>query len=265
MEIKGSKVFVARMIPHIGIQMLRDAGCIITQHTERRNLTPEELVNYCKDNDALLSAGPNKINAQFLSQCQHLKVISLLSVGYDHVDINAATQYKIPVSNTPGILSKATSDIAFLLMIAVSRKAFYMNSVILNGNWGFNDPTADLGIELYGKTLGVFGLGSIGFEMAKKCRAAYDMNIIYHNRNHNEEAEKELGATYVSFDELLQKSDVLTVHANLSDETKEIFNRDAFSRMKPSSVFINTGRGALHNEAHLTEALAAGYYLGCRA
>ena len=178
-----------------------------------------------------------------------------MSVGYDNVDINAANLYKIPVSNTSNVLSKATSDVAFLLMLAVSRNAFNMHKKIEQGSWKSFEPTADLGIELYGKTLGVFGLGRIGIELAKKAKAAYEMKIIYHNRKRNTETEDLLDATYVSFDELLAQSDVISVHANLSDETREIFNKTAFSKMKPSALFINTARGAVHNEKDLIEAI----------
>ncbi|MCH5716720.1 NAD(P)-binding domain-containing protein [Niabella hibiscisoli] len=115
---------------------------------------------------------------------------------------------------------------------------------------------------MYGKTLGVFGLGNIGYEMAIKCKAAFGMNIIYHNRKPNAKAEQELDATYVSFEELLTQSDVLTLHANLSDTTKGIFNKQAFSKMKSNAIFINTGRGGLHNETDLKEALDAGTIWG---
>ncbi len=248
-------VFITRHIPDAGFRLLTEAGCTVTEHKETRDLTQEELIFFCKQNDALLSAGYNKIDAHFLQACRHLKVISLLSVGYDNVDMAEATRLGIPVGNTPGVLSKATSDVALLLMLAVSRKAFYMNQSIVNGNWNWYEPTANLGIELYGKTLGIFGLGKIGFELAKKCKAAFDMSIIYNNRHHNEEAERELDATYVSFDSLLTRSDVLSVHANLSEETRGLFDKEAFRKMKPTSLFINTGRGALHKETDLLEAL----------
>lgn len=256
------KVFVTKPIPEVGIKMMEAAGCEVIIHNEATPLPQEELIAQCKNYDALLSAGFNKIDAHFLEECKHLKVVSLFSVGYDSVDIEAATELKIPVGNTPDVLRRATSDIAFLLMLAVSRKAFYNYSKILAGKWQGFEPVADLGQELYGKTLGVFGLGKIGFELAKKCRAAFDMNIIYHNRKPNPDAETALGATYVSFDELLAQSDVLSLHANLTDETKGIFNKAAFAKMKPASIFINTGRGGLHNETDLKEALDSGTIWG---
>lgn len=249
------KVFIARVIPEAGLQLLREAGIEITQWTEKRDLTPQELMDNCKDADALLSAGSNKIDKDFLTASSHLKVISLHSVGYDRVDVSAATALGIPVGNTPGVLSDATADIAFLLILATSRKAFYMHKTILRGEWNFFDPTANLGIEIRGKTLGIFGLGKIGFELAKCCAAAFQMKIIYHNRSRNEAAEKELSARRVSFEELLRQSDILSVNTALTPETKGKFNRGAFAKMKPTALFINTARGSIHNEPDLIEAL----------
>ncbi|WP_341841496.1 D-glycerate dehydrogenase [Chitinophaga caseinilytica] len=249
------KVFITRQIPEAGIRLLRDAGIEFTEHTEKRNLAPEELVAACKAHDALLSVGGNKLDADFLQACRHLKVIALMSAGYDNLDVATAKALGIPVGNTPGVLSNATADTAFLLMLAVSRKAFYMHKRIEKGEWGFFDPTANLGIELNGRTLGVFGLGSIGTALARKCRGAFDMEVIYHNRSRNEAAEKELGARYVSFDELLSQSDVLSVHAALTPQTEGIFNATAFGKMKPTAIFVNAARGSMHQENDLLDAL----------
>ncbi len=238
-----------------GLQYLRDAGVEISEWTIKRDLTSGELVEFSSRADALLSAGGNRIDESFLRSAKHLKVISLHSVGYDNVDIPAATALKIPIGNTPGVLSNATADTAFLLILATSRKAFYMHKTIQNGDWGFFEPTVNLGIEIRGKTLGIFGLGKIGFELARRCFYAFGMKIIYHNRSHHVEAERELKAIRVNFDELLEKSDVLSVNTGLTAETKGIFNQLAFSRMKKTSIFINAARGAIHNETDLKEAL----------
>jgi glyoxylate reductase len=137
-----------------------------------------------------------------------------------------------------------------------------MHKRIGKGEWTHFRPKANLGMELKNKTLGIFGLGRIGSEMAKRCKGAYNMNIIYNNRTRNGEAEKSLQATWVSFDELLQQSDVLSVHCALSEETKGIFNKAVFAKMKPTSIFINTARGPVHNEEDLIEALKAGTIWG---
>src|SRR4249920_3019516 len=131
------KVFISRRIPESGLQFLRDAGIDITEWTIKRDLSTEELITHCKDADALLSAGGNRIDRPFLEAVTHLKVISLHSAGYDNVDVDAATALKMPIGNTPGVLSDATADVAFLLMLAASRKAFYMHKTIQRGEWGF--------------------------------------------------------------------------------------------------------------------------------
>ena len=256
------KVFISRKIPAPGLQFLREAGIEISEWTVKRDLTPNELIEHCKTAQALLSAGGNRIDKSFLESASHLKVISLHSVGYDNVDVPAATAMKIPIGNTPGVLSDATADIAFLLILATSRKAFYMHKTIQQGQWGFFEPTANLGIEIRGKTLGIFGLGKIGFELAKRCAAAFGMKIIYHNRGRHIEAERELNASWVGFGELLEKSDVLSVHTALTAETKGRFNKEVFSAMKRNAIFINTARGGIHNEADLTEALEKGIIWG---
>ncbi len=256
------KVFCTRRIPDTGLQLLKDAGLEVLHWKEERELNPQELIDHCKDCDALITAGYSKIDASFLNASRHLKVIALHSVGFDNVNVAEATRLKIPVGNTPGVVSNATADTAFLLMLAASRKAFFLHKRIIKDEWKHFEPTANLGIELYGKTLGIYGLGKIGFEMAKRCKGAYDMEIIYHNRNRNEEAEKKLNAELVSFEELLKRSDVLSVHTNLSSETKGKFDQSVFSKMKSSAIFINTARGSIHNETGLITALQNGTIWG---
>ncbi|MFC3196300.1 2-hydroxyacid dehydrogenase [Parapedobacter deserti] len=257
-----ASVFITRVVPETIKQSLADQGHTVSEWTEKRDLAPDELIRYAKSSDAVFSVGGHAIDNRFLTACEHLRVIALCSVGYDHVDVAAATRLRIPIGNTPGVLSKATADTAFLLMQNVARKAIHKHKEILRGNWGFFDPMVDLGIDLQGKTLGIYGLGRIGYEMAKRCRFAFDMPVIYHNRGHNEQAERDLDARRVSFDELLEQSDVLSVHANLSGKTHGIFNGDAFSKMKASAIFVNTARGSMHDEEDLRVALENGEIWG---
>lgn len=256
------KIFITRRIPQKGIDLLTSAGHDIRIHDSDMPLTAIELIQASQQVDYVLNGGMQKFDAHFFQHCPNLKALSLMSVGYDNVDIPAATRYGIPVSNTPGILSGATADVAFLLMLAVSRKAFFNHKRILHGEWKGFDPTAHLGIELNNKTLGIYGLGRIGFEFARKARAAYNMEIIYYNRSRNEEAERVLGARYVNFDDLLTQSDVLSIHAALTAATAGRFNRDTFTRMKNSAILINTARGRLINESDLTQALQNGQLWG---
>lgn len=255
------KVFITRIIADAGKKLLNEAGITIVEWKEKRKLSREELISNCRDVDALLSVSA-PLDREFMEASKHLKVIALHSVGYDHVDVEAATSLGIPLGNTPGVLSAATADTAFLLMLATSRKAFYLHKTIAKGEWSFFEPTANLGIELRGKTLGIFGLGKIGLEMAKACAGAFGMKVIYHNRNRNEEAERIVNASWVSFEELLAQSDVLSVHTALTPETAGRFDWDAFKKMKASSIFINTARGGIHHEADLQRALLEGQIWG---
>jgi len=256
------KVFINKRIPQIGIDILKENNQeIITPETE--NPSHEEWLENCKQADIILNVGgKNKYNKEFFDNCPNVKAIALFSVGFDQVDIAEATKRKIPIGNTPDVLSRATSDVAFLLMQMVSRKVNYNIEKVKSGNWKDFDALEELGQELYGKTLGVFGLGRIGFEMAEKCKAAFRMNIIYHNRSHNEQAEKELEAKYVTFDELVKESDIISIHANYTAEQADTFNKETFEKMKPNLIFINTARGGFHNEKDLSEALESGKIWG---
>ncbi len=259
---KNKKILVSRIFPEIGIELLQEAGFSITSWNKERPMTQDELIGKAKSHDALFCTLTEKIDKKFLGQCSHLDIISQFAVGYDNIDIPEATRLGIPVGYTPDAMSEATADIAFGLMIATSRKMFYLHKSIIKGEWGYFKPNANLGFELKNKTLGVFGLGRIGMEMAKRCKGAYNMDILYHNRKANPKAEKELGAKLVDFKSLLQQSDVISVHCSLTNETKGIFNKDAFSKMKPTAIFINTSRGLVHNEIDLTQALKTGQIWG---
>lgn len=257
------KVFLNKTIPQAGMRLLQDSTKVELIQPKSENLSKDEWLDYCRQAAIIANVGKNNFDKDFFDQCPNVKAIALFSVGYDHVEIEEATKRKIAVSNTPDVLSKATSDVAFLLMQAVARKASYNFDKVRTGKWNADlNPTEDLGQQLYGKTLGVFGLGRIGYEMAKKCKYAFDMDIIYHNRNRNHQIEKELGAQYVSFNELVQLADVMSIHANYSTEQENLFNRTVFEKMKSNSILINTARGGFINEEDLYEALSTGQIWG---
>lgn len=256
------KIFINKRIPEIGINMLENEGLDII-FPENEDLSYNEWLQYCRNTDVILNVGSAfRYDKAFFDECPDIKAIALYSVGFDHVDIQEAVHRKIPIGNTPDVLSKATSDTAFLLMQSVARRAAYNFRKVKEGNWGAFDPMKALGKELYGKTLGVFGLGRIGFEMAKKSLSAFDMKVIYHNRHRNEEAEQVLNAEYVSFEELVRKSDVLSVHASFTPEQEHLFNRPVFKQMKTDAIFINTARGGFHNQKDLYDAIVSGEIWG---
>jgi glyoxylate reductase len=249
------KVLVTREIPEIGIDMLVDAGFNVTVRSDANPFSYEELKAEAQHFDALLITSKEKIDRKFLETNAHLKVISQFAAGYDNIDVAAATELGIPVGNTPQAMNNATSDIAFGLMIAVARDFFQQHKRIATNNYPDFKPRADLGIELQGKTLGIYGLGEIGFQMAKKCRAAYGMRIIYCNRKVNEKAATELGAEKLDFDDFLKAADIISIHSNLSPETLHRFDYEALKKMKRSAILINTARGKIIVEEDLIKAL----------
>ncbi|MBU1343483.1 MAG: D-glycerate dehydrogenase [Proteobacteria bacterium] len=252
------KILVTRRYPETGIRLLEQENFHLTFWEKEKPMTQDELIKQAKTHDALLCTLTDKIDSHFFNECSHLDIISQFAVGYDNIDIASATRLGIPIGFTPDAMSEATADIAFGLMIAVARKMFFLHKTIINGQWGYFNPTGNLGIELKHKTLGIFGLGRIGIKMAQRCKNAYEMNILYHNRTPSKTAEKLLDATYVEFEDLLSQSDVLSVHCALTPETKDIFNQRAFKRMKPSALFINTARGPIHHEKDLICAIRVG-------
>ncbi|MEQ9218817.1 MAG: D-glycerate dehydrogenase [Cyclobacteriaceae bacterium] len=250
------KVLVSLYIPQLGIDMLKAHPKLeVTVWDKDRLMTREELLSMAKGYDILLASSNYVIDEEFIEKCPNIKMISTFSVGYDNVNIALLNKHDIPFGNAPGAMTDATADVAFGLMIAVCRKMFYMYNMIPKNNWSILMPRANLGQEPKGKALGIFGMGKIGMEMARRCKGAYGMDIYYHNRNRNPEAEQELDAKYVSFEELLKVSDIVSTHCALTTETKGIFNKEAFKKMKSSAIFINTARGGVHNEPDLIDAL----------
>lgn len=256
------KVLVCLNIPEIGIALMKKEGLEITKWDKERPMTPEELDKLVQKHDALLSTGSYRIDTSFLEKHRHLKIISQYAVGYDNIDVDAATSLNIPIANAPNAMTDATADIAFGLILATARKMCYMHKRIIEDQWKFFRPQANLGQELKNKTLGVFGLGTIGMELAKRCKGAYDMKVIYCNRTVNETAERELNATKVDFNVLLEQSDIVSLHCALTDETRNKFAKEAFQKMKDTAIFINTSRGGVHNETDLIAALKEGEIWG---
>ncbi|MGX1929886.1 2-hydroxyacid dehydrogenase [Flagellimonas sp. 2504JD4-2] len=256
------KVLFSRIFPKLATQLLQDAGFEVVSWDKEDSMPYDQMIETVQSCDALFCTLTDKIDNNFLNACSHLDIITQFAVGYDNIDIDEATKLGIPIGYAPNAMNEATADIAFGLMIATARKMFFMNQKIKNGQWGSFDPVGNLGLELKGKTLGIVGLGRIGMVMATRCKGAYDMDILYHNRSSNEKAEKELGAQLVDFDTLISKSDVVSVHCALTPETKGMFNKSVFDKMKPSSLFINTARGGIHNETDLIDALNSGEIWG---
>ena len=214
------------------------------------------LMSKIRDKDGLICYPYDKIDADVISAGASLKAISTFSVGYDHIDINAASRRGIVLSYTPEVLTRATADLTIALMLDLFRRVNEGDKMIRKGRWKtILGPYEFLGSDLYGKTLGIFGMGRIGMAVAKRA-SGFEMKILYHNRKRIlPQKEKRLGVRYASFDELFRRSDVVSIHAPHTPKTHEMINLKLLKKMKKTSFLVNTARGKIINEKDLATAL----------
>lgn len=204
--------------------------------------------------DGILCLLTESIDYDFLQHANHLKIVANMAVGYDNVDVKAAEQFGITVTNTPDVLTETTADLTFALLMATARRIVESSQFIYENRWGEWSPFELAGTDIFNKTIGIVGMGRIGRAVARRAKG-FNMNILYHNRSRHEDAERELGASYASFETLLGKADFVVSLLPLSDLTEKKFNHDAFEKMKETAIFINVSRGGVVDEAALYEVL----------
>lgn len=253
------KIFVTRQIPGDHIKKLKEAEHEVAISQFDRPLSGEELVEKVKGMDAILSLLTDRVDGDLMDAAgPQLKIISSYAVGFDNVDIKAATDRGIVVTNTPcDEVNEAVAEHTWALILALSRRIVEADEATRKGGFKGWEPDIFLGINLIGKTLGIVGLGKIGSMVARRAKG-YSMTVLYNKHSQDPEAEKELGVKFASLDELLIASDVVSLHVPLTDETRNMFRKDIFSKMKKGSYLINTARGACVNEHDLVEALRSG-------
>ncbi len=251
------KVFVTRRIPEKGLEQILAATDAEVWPGE---LPPpyETIVEKVADCEGLVSLLTDRIDARLLDAAPRLKVVSNYAVGFNNIDIAAATARGVRVGNTPGVLTDATADMAFCLLIAAARRLVEGHDYGRSGKWKTWEPLGHLGADLVGRTLGIIGMGRIGYAMARRCRLGWDMQVLYHDVHVHAQAEAELSARKVDLDTLLGQADFVSVHTDLNDSTRGLFNLATFRKMKPTAVFVNTARGPIVVEADLIEALRTG-------
>lgn len=252
------RIFVTRRPPESALTLLQEqfGKDNVTVFLEDRPIKRSELLEAVPGHDGILSMLTESMDAEvFDTTGPQLKVVANMAVGYNNIEVAAATERGISVSNTPDVLTETTADLAWALLLATARRLSESERFLRSGAWSSWSPTFMLGVDVYGKTLGIYGLGRIGKAVARRARA-FNMNILYHNRTRlSAEEEGELGLTYVDFNTLLAESDILSPHCPLTEETRHIFNAETFQAMKKSAVFINTTRGPVVDEAALASAL----------
>ena len=252
------KVFVTRLIPSVGLDRVR-AACDAEVWTEQLPPPRDVLLQKIRGCDGVLTLLTEKVDAEFMEAAgPNLKVISNYAVGYNNIDIPEAVRRGIRVGNTPGVLTEATADLAFALLISAARYLVSSHNDVLAGKWKTWEPLGYIGQDLSRKTIGIVGMGRIGYAMAKKCFGGWDMRVLYHDQYRHEAAERDFLAKQVDFDTLLAESDFVSVHADLNPTTKGMFNAEVFKKMKKTAVFVNSARGPLHVQSDLCQALKNG-------
>jgi glyoxylate reductase len=249
-------VYVTRHLPEGALDELK-AACDV-EIWDREIPPPYELmVEKIQGKEGLLCLLTDRIDAALMDAASRLKVISQCAVGYDNIDVEAATARGIPVGNTPGVLTDATADFAFTLLMAAARRVGEAIDYVREGRWQTWGLTLLLGQDVYGATLGIVGLGRIGRAVAQRA-SGFAMRVLYYDAERQPEAEAELGVEYRALDDLLRESDYVSLHVSLTDETRGMLDARAFALMKPTAILINTSRGPVVDPEALYGALKTG-------
>jgi len=254
------KIFVTRLIPKAGLDLLY--GFAELRIWQEEVPPPREvLLEEAGEVDGLLSLLTDTIDAELMDAAPRLKVVSNYAIGYDNVDVKAATEHGIMVCHTPGVLTDTTADFAFALLACVARRLVEASEYVREGRWKTWGPMLCLGYDLHGATLGLVGLGRIGSGVAKRA-TGFDMRILYHDVSRQPSREEELGLTYVDLETLLRESDFVSLHTPLTPETHHMMGREQFTMMKSTAILINTSRGQVVDQKALYEALVSGGIAG---
>lgn len=258
-----SKIFVTRKIPGEHLEKLKDAGHEVLISEFDRALTGEELVEKVKGVEALLCLLTDRIDGDLMDAAgPQLKVISNYAVGFDNVDIKAATDRQIPVCNTPSDeVNEAVAEHTWALILSLARRIVEADEATRRGGYKGWEPDIFLGVGLIGKTLGIIGLGRIGSMVARRAKG-YNMTVLYNKHEPDPQAEKEFGLTFATLDDLLAKSDFVSLHVPLTEETRHMMNKETLAKMKDRSFLVNTARGPVVNEHDLVESLRVGHLAG---
>ena len=250
-----AKVFVTRRLPEATLNRLV-AHCELEVWEDFMPPDYATITEKIRDRDGLLSLLTDRVDARLMDAAPNLRVISNLAVGYDNIDVDAATERRIPVGNTPGVLTETTADFAFALLMAVARRIPEAQSYIRDGNWRTWHPTVLSGQDIFGATLGIIGFGRIGQAVARRAKG-FNMTILV-NTEENKDKIQEIGAEEASFERVLSESDFVSLHVPLTETTQHMIGERALALMKSSAILINTARGSVIDGEALYKALDRG-------
>ena len=245
------------------VKRLTAAGHAVSIHEESGPMPRDRLLAELTDADGLISQLVDRIDAKLLDGAPHLRIVANVAVGYENIDVEAARARRIVVANTPDVLTEATADMTFALLLGAARRIAEADATVRRGEfpaWGLEQELTGVGV--FGKTIGILGMGRIGTAVARRGRLGFMMSVLYHNRTRNEAVERELGAEFVPLERLLARSDFVCVHVPLTDETRHRIGADELLRMKPTAILINVARGPVVEEAAVVRALETGAIAG---
>ncbi len=259
--MKPASVLLTRLIPDAGIALLRQAGLNIVLNPHARPLLPEELLQEVPRHEAVICQLTDRITETVLQAARpRCRVIATCAVGYDHIDVEAASRLGIAVTNTPDVLTEATADLAWAALLAAARRLGEGERAVRAGAWRGWGMMDFLGVDVYGQTLGIVGAGRIGTATARRA-AGFNMRLLYYDTAPRPEVES-LGGRRVPLDELLSSSDFISLHTPLLPETRGLLDARAFRRMKRTAILVNTARGPVVDQTALIEALRRGQIAG---
>ena len=249
------KVLVTREIPEAGLNLLGDFDVTVLFE---RPPTRDELLEAVRGASGVLATATEKMDGEVMDAAgDGLRIIANMAVGYDNIDVKAAKERGITVTNTPGVLDETTADVAFMLVLAAARRLGEGERLLRAGRWEWWGPKQLRGLDVWGKALGIVGMGRIGLAVARRAKG-FGMEILYHNRSRNGDAEKELGARYLDLEDLLRESDFVSIHTPLTEETRHLIGERELGLMRETAVLVNTSRGPVVDEAALAQALRDG-------
>jgi glyoxylate reductase len=255
------KVFITRLLPDANLERLQEIATVETWQ-QPQPPTYSVLLELIEDLGGLLCLLTDRIDRQLIERGRSLKVISQMAVGYDNIDLSAACDRRIPVGNTPGVLTNATADLTWALLMAVARKIVIADRFVRSGYWQTWSPTLLLGADLSGATLGIIGFGRIGRAVARRAKG-FELRILYYSKHRLEkDLECSMGVEYVELETLLQEADFVTLHTSLSADTYHLIGTRQLELMKRSAILINTARGSIVDPEALFQALKQGEIAG---
>jgi len=250
------RVYITRKIPEEAVKIVRDAAEVRNWEREDIPVPRETLLREVPRLDGLLSLLTDRVDDELMDLAPDLKIVSNLAVGFDNIDVPAATRRRIVVTNTPDVLTETVADFAFCLLLAAGRRLVAGDAYVRAGKWKTWALMLLAGQDLYGATLGLIGLGRIGSAVARRAKG-FEMRVIYYDPYRREDIEKQLGIEYREMNEVLREADFISVHVPLMESTRHLISHDQFRLMKKTAVFVNTSRGPVVDQRALAEALQA--------